>query len=183
MPDTTGVALACAYAHPISPSSTTSVARLQAQVLAALAADRSKGSVVAVCPPADPIAGVESRPVALNVLGHMSLALGASLGSDLLGKSHLSDASGILHAGIAKYPLIILQATRSEVRETVEKARQCSQLIFVDFPEQMLRTGHDRELRAALGVADEAKINYLGVLVYGDTAAINDLTRAFHLWK
>lgn len=134
------------------------------KVVAALSADLSAGT-------------------ALNVLGHMAMAMGARGGSDLMGRPHLLDASAVSHVGISRYPLIVTRCEPAQLRQLVGAARRSEEIFTVDYPEQMLVTGHDDELAEALAAAREEEIVYLGVLLYGETTAVNKLTGSFKLWR
>ncbi|WP_344444515.1 DUF2000 domain-containing protein, partial [Kitasatospora nipponensis] len=88
--------------------------------------------------------------VALNVLGHLSVALGAHADDTLMGRPLLLDGSGGRHLGIARYPVVVTRAKRARIRRLVDEAKQQPDLLCCDYPEQMLTTGHDVELAAAL---------------------------------
>jgi len=120
---------------------------------------------------------------ALNVVGHMAIALGAQCESELIGRSRLLDASGVGHAGISRYPLIITKASVGKLKRLMELARQRKDIWIVDFPEQMLTTGHDDELATSLASVKEEDLTYLGVLLYGEAAILNKLTGKFSLWQ
>jgi hypothetical protein len=121
--------------------------------------------------------------VALNVLGHMAVALGAWGGEDLMGRPRLHDSSAVAHVGISKYPLIVTSCRPARLRRLVQEARQSPDIFLVDYPQQMLTTGHDDELAEALASVPEEAITYLGALLYGETAAVNRLTGSFTLWR
>jgi len=120
---------------------------------------------------------------ALNVLGHMGIALGSQQLDDLLGRTDLFDRSGTRHAGISRYALIILKTNRAKLRRLIGQARELDCLSIIDFPEQMLLTGHDDELASCLQLASESEITYLGALIFGDAQVINGLTSRFSLWR
>jgi hypothetical protein len=120
---------------------------------------------------------------ALNVLGHMAIRLGVSYGNGMMGRETLYDASGTAHPGIAKYPLIITAVKQSTVRKAVKLARGNDAIALVDYPQQMLETGHDDELTEAMGREEEDRLTYLGAVLYGDTDAVNDITGKYSLWK
>lgn len=120
--------------------------------------------------------------VALNVLGHLSVSIGHNA-MDHMGRAVLVDASGTRHLGISKYPFIITKAKASKIRVAIEAARNNSNIIFADFPQQMLDTGHDDELAQSLSSADEKELMYLGAVFYGNSDDINALTNKFSLYK
>ncbi|MDH5346268.1 MAG: DUF2000 domain-containing protein [Nitrospira sp.] len=121
--------------------------------------------------------------VALNIIGHMAVALGAYGEKDLMGRSELLDGSGIRHIGIARYPFIVTKVRPARLQKFVQDARKDPNLFLVDFPRQMLTTGHDDDLAEALLETKGEAIDYLGALVYGSTAVVSSLTGKFSLWK
>jgi len=122
--------------------------------------------------------------VALNVLGHLALALGAHVNfNEIMGRQELFDASGIEHKGIARYPFIITKAKSSKINQLVRELRQRNDIVMVDYPKQMLETGHDDELAKALSKAPESTIEYLGFIIFGNTEDINKYTGKFSLWR
>ena len=121
--------------------------------------------------------------VAFNVIGHLAISIGAYAEADLMGRSKLFDASGISHLGISKYPFIITKVKPSKLRRLIQDARQHSDIILADYPEQMLTTGHDDELATVISTVKEEDINYLGAILYGNTEIITELTGKFTLWR
>ena len=121
--------------------------------------------------------------VALNIVGHLAISIGAYSERDIMGKPYLQDGSGIKHIGISKYPFIITKVKPTKLRKLIEDVRQNKEILMVDYPEQMLTTGHDDELAQSLVEIEELQINYLGAVIYGFTDAINQLTGKFSLWR
>ena len=122
--------------------------------------------------------------IALNVVAHLAISLGAYGEEDLMGRRQLVDGSGISHVGISKYPVIITKVKPGRLRQLIQEARQyADDILIVDYPEQMLTTGHDDELADAVGTANEKDINYLGAVLYGKSEIINTLTGKFSLWR
>jgi hypothetical protein len=120
---------------------------------------------------------------ALNVLGHLCVALGVRQGAGLRERHSYADASGIQHESIAKYPLIVTKVKPARLRQLIVDARaQGPALCIVDYPRQMLETGHDDELAQAIAVAREESIEYLGVLLFGSSPLISQLTGRFTLY-
>src|SRR5262249_22796281 len=93
--------------------------------------------------------------IALNVVGHLSIAIGHRMPSDTMGKSPLVDKSSVLHLGISKYPVIITKVKPSTVRRALAQARALEGLLVGDYPKQMLDTAHDSELDAAIASTNE----------------------------
>jgi hypothetical protein len=121
--------------------------------------------------------------VALNIVAHLSTRLGASKATELMGRAELPDASGVIHHGIAKYPIIITRVKESGVRTAIEAARANPAIFVADFPAQMLDTGHDDDLAAAMAAANEKDLRYHGALLYGPSTAIDAITGRFSLWR
>ncbi|OQW92506.1 MAG: hypothetical protein BWK78_01550 [Thiotrichaceae bacterium IS1] len=121
--------------------------------------------------------------VALNVIGHLAVSIGAYSDKELMGRPHLQDASGVKHTGIAKYPFVITKANPTKIRKLIVDARLKEDVLIADYPEQMLTTGHDDELAESLLVVKEEEINYLGVIFYGNSDSVTELTGKLSLWR
>lgn len=122
-------------------------------------------------------------PTALNVVGHLSLAIGAHAKPGLMGRRLLVDGSGVSHRGISKYPVILLKTRPSKLRDALSAARKEKSLTVLDYPAEMLSTGHDDELADALLRIPETELQYLGVAVHGPSNSINDIFGGFSLWR
>uniref|UniRef100_UPI0040568A7F DUF2000 domain-containing protein n=1 Tax=Agathobacter sp. TaxID=2021311 RepID=UPI0040568A7F len=120
--------------------------------------------------------------VALNVVGHLAVSIGC-YAQEHMGKNPLLDADGVKHLGIARYPFIITKAKPNKIRAAIEKARENDNILFADYPQQMLETGHDNELAESLAKAQEKDLSYLGAVFYGPTEDINEITGKFSLYK
>ncbi len=120
--------------------------------------------------------------VAMNVVGHLALTIGHG-GENIMGRDVLMDASHIEHRGISRYPVIITKAKRSKIRGAIEKARNNTNIIFADYPMQMLETGHDDELAEALEKCPEPELEYLGAIFYGESREVDEITGKFSLYR
>jgi hypothetical protein len=121
--------------------------------------------------------------VALNVLSHLSVALGINLGAVIRGREWLQDATGVLHLGISKFPIIITKAKQGKLRGAIAEAKANPRIVVADFPLEMLETGHDDELAAALAGKPENQIEYLGAMIYGPGVEVDKITGRFSLWR
>ena len=119
----------------------------------------------------------------MNVVGHMSVALGANKDSELMGRNILTDASGVSHLGIARFGFIIKKSNAKDIASLINNVRKEKDIVVVDFPREMLDTRHDDELMASIGQKQESDIEYLGVLLYGPTVQVDSLTKDFKLWS
>ncbi len=122
--------------------------------------------------------------IAMNVLGHMCVALGAHGDKDaMMGRPVLTDASGLNHIGIGRYAVIITKVKPARLRQFIEEARAVPSLKLIDFPQEMLDTHHDDDLVSSMAAKAEKDMAYLGALVFGDAAEIQTLSGKFMLWK
>lgn len=119
----------------------------------------------------------------MNVLGHMAVALGANKDSELMGREILADQSGIAHTGIARFGFIIKKGNPENIARTIRAARGNKLLTAIDFPREMLDTRHDDALAEAIESQSETKFEYLGAILYGPTALVDQLTKDFPLWS
>jgi hypothetical protein len=117
---------------------------------------------------------------AANTVGHLLVALGASVGPGLLGDHHL-DSSGSIHSPIARFPLIIKAAKSGTIRAAVARARAAG-LAAIDYPEEGFATTHDHDYRDALAGRREQDLVYIGAAFFGPTEAVNEVCGKFMLW-
>lgn len=120
--------------------------------------------------------------VALNVIGHLSIAIGKYSDKEIMGKPILLDKSNKEHLGISKFPFIITKVKASKLRSAIEKAKSNPNLLVADYPKEMLETRTDEELVSAVASKEE-NLEYLGAIIYGNTKDVNEITGKFQLWK
>jgi hypothetical protein len=70
-----------------------------------------------------------------------------------------------------------------KVRNALQATRNVAGLIVVDYPRQMLETGHDDELAATLATAPENELDYLGVAAHGLSQVLDGIFGRFSLWQ
>lgn len=121
--------------------------------------------------------------IGFNVIGHLAVAIGAKTGREILGREFHEDASGIRHLGISKYPFIVTRVKPGKLRKAIEQARGNSTIIVASFPTEMLETGHDDELNAAIAAKNEEAMDYLGAVFYGPVDQLDPITGRFSLWR
>lgn len=122
-------------------------------------------------------------PVALNVIGHLSIAIGKYSEKDIMGKPVITDKSGINHMGISKFPFIITKVKPGKLKTAIKKAKNNPNLLVADYPKDMLETRTDEELVAQISTKETDKLEYLGAIIYGNTKDVNEITGKFQLWK
>lgn len=118
---------------------------------------------------------------AMNVSGHLSVSLGQQA-EDLMGRKIHKDASGLVHKGISRFGYVTLAAKSGQLRNLISELRQTN-LLFVDYPKEMLDTKTDDDLNEQIIKKEEEKMEYLGVIIYGETDKIDKLTKKFGLYN
>ncbi len=121
--------------------------------------------------------------VALNVIGHLAVSIGKYSDNEIMGKSVISDKSGINHLGISKFPFIITKVKSGKLKTTIELAKKNPNLLVADYPKDMLETRTDEELVKSISQKENDKLEYLGAVIYGNTADVNEITGKFSLWR
>lgn len=121
--------------------------------------------------------------IALNVIGHLAISIGKYSSTEIMGKNIITDKDGISHLGISKFPFIITKVKAGKLKTAIEKAKQNPNLLVADYPKEMLETRTDEELIEALENKENAKIEYLGAVIYGDTKDVDEITGRFQLWN
>lgn len=119
--------------------------------------------------------------VAMNVVGHLDVAVGRR-GGDIMGRNAYVDSEGNIHRGISRYPVIILKASKADIKKVVEEARDKS-VIMVDYPSEMFTTRTDDDLNAAIENSKHEKMEYWGVALCGNSEIVTELTKDFKLYK
>lgn len=119
---------------------------------------------------------------AMNALAHMSLGLGTLLGPDKALMCDYRDGSGISHSSISAYPYIILKGRPGKIREAVELARTQTNITVVDFIHTMTIGSYIDQL-AKTAATPSTELEFYGAAFYGETEAVNALTKKFSLFR
>lgn len=121
--------------------------------------------------------------VALNVIGHLSVAIGKYSDKEIMGQPVITDKSGVNHLGISRFPFIITKVKAGKLRTTIELAKNNPKLLVADYPKDMLDTRTDEDLVESISSKENDKLEYLGAIIYGDTKDVNEITGKFQLWR
>lgn len=121
--------------------------------------------------------------VALNVIGHLAVSIGKNSDDDIMGKSIITDKSGVNHLGISQFPFIITKVKAGKLKNTIDIAKSNPNLLVADYPKDMLDTRTDNELVASISSKENDKLEYLGAIIYGDTKDVDEITGKFSLWR
>lgn len=121
--------------------------------------------------------------VALNVIGHLAISIGKYSDDEIMGKSIITDKSGVNHLGISKFPFIITKVKAGKLKNKIDLAKQNPNLLVADYPRDMLDTRTDDELVSSISSKDNSKLEYLGAIIYGNTEDVNKITGKYQLWR
>lgn len=121
--------------------------------------------------------------VALNVIGHLSVAIGKYSDKEIMGQPFITDKTGVNHLGISKFPFIITKVKAGKLKNAIDMAKRNSNLLVADYPKDMLETRTDDELVESIRGKENDKLEYLGAVIYGDTKDVNEITGKFQLWR
>ena len=121
--------------------------------------------------------------VALNVMGHLAIAIGKYSDSEIMGKPTITDKSGVNHLGISQFPFIITKVKQGKLKAAIDCAKNNPELLVADYPKEMLETRTDDELVTAIKAKENDKLEYLGAIIYGNTKEVDEITGKFQLWR
>ena len=121
--------------------------------------------------------------VALNVIGHLSVAIGKYSDKEIMGQPIITDKTGVKHLGISKFPFIITKVKAGKLKNAIDMAKCNPNLLVADYPKDMLETRTDDELIESISGKENDKLEYLGAVIYGDTKDVNEITGKFQLWR
>lgn len=121
--------------------------------------------------------------IALNVIGHLSIAIGKYSDNEIMGQPTITDKSGTSHLGISKFPFITTKVKAGKLKTTIDIAKNNPNLLVADYPKDMLDTRTDKELVTSISSKEQDKLEYLGAIIYGNTKDIDEITGKFQLWR
>ena len=122
------------------------------------------------------------KGLAGNALGHLAFSAGHWADESWIERERYIDASGQKHVGIARHPLIVLEADKNSIKEIVSKARGKEGVAMVDYPQEMFDTGTDEDLNKAISKTTADKIVYQAVVLVGPSKEVDDLTKGLKLY-
>ncbi|MCE2716140.1 MAG: DUF2000 domain-containing protein [Pseudomonadota bacterium] len=119
--------------------------------------------------------------VALNALAHMTLGLGAKVGSDRLHLDIYKDRNGLEYPNISQMPFIILRGKSSEIKKLVQQMRE-HKVAHGAFINTMTGGTYIEQLEKTAKFTDEELVFY-GCVAFGPLEELNAMTKKFSLWK
>lgn len=117
----------------------------------------------------------------VNALAHMCFGLGASVGKEEAKLSSYRDADGGIHPFISEMPFIILQANHNKIRLLRQQAQE-NKIVYIDFTDTMIEGTYIEQI-ARTAQTSEEKLNYYGIVLFGEWNKVSELTKKFSLWR
>lgn len=116
-----------------------------------------------------------------NVVGHICAYLGHHIESDFSTGEAFVTKDNITYPRNSQYPIITKRAKSSEqLHNLMGKVRE-SGLLYHCFIREMIEHGNDAELQQSLPNKNDSDIEYLGVGVFGESGAVDRITKKFGL--
>lgn len=119
--------------------------------------------------------------VALNALAHMTIGLGAQLGTTPLRLDTYQDKNGNTYPNISQMPFIILRGKSGEISKTVQAARG-TDIQYGIFIHTMTGGTYKEQLENTVQSPEE-QLTYYGCVLFGPLEQVNALTRKLSLWR
>lgn len=129
------------------------------------------------------IASNVSAEEALNVIGHLAVAVGKYSDAEIMGRPVITDKSGVEHMGISQFPFIVTKVKAGKLKNAIEKAKSNPNLLVADYPREILETRTDDDLADAIEAKENDKFEYMGAIIYGNTKDVDEITGKFPLWR
>lgn len=118
----------------------------------------------------------------LNAVAHISAYFGNQLKEDFDTGEFFITKDGMSHPRNSQYPIVVLSADSKELHPFIQELRTRG-LKSINFVCDMIETSDDAELEERIGSQDDAKLDYVGVGIFGDKDILKELTKKFRLWK
>ena len=129
------------------------------------------------------IASNVSAEEALNVIGHLAVAVGKYSDAEIMGRPVITDKSGVEYMGISQFPFIVTKVKAGKLKNAIEKTKSNPNLLVADYPREILETRTDDDLADAIEAKENDKFEYMGAIIYGNTKDVDEITGKFSLWR
>lgn len=119
----------------------------------------------------------------MNALGHATAGLAGKSGlADEMCFLMYEDKDGGSHPNISHFPFIVLKADNSNKIRKVREAALEKGIAFSDFTTTMT-IGTSAEQQANTRNTPESELEYLGIVLFGGTEELKEITGKFSLFK
>lgn len=117
----------------------------------------------------------------LNALSHMAAFIGNKMPDTFDTGTHFVTKDGVKLPRNSQFPIVVLSATKSQIRELMGKSQKQG-VLAMTFTKDMIETTDDKKLEKMIGEQDSDHIEYLGVGMFGKKSELDDITRGLSLW-
>jgi len=118
----------------------------------------------------------------LNTAAHLAASLGARKGKGLLFREEIETKDERPIALNIQHAIMIKEAKSTEDLTSLVREGRAKNLTVTEFTREMLATTNDKKVIADTKAKNAGEIEYLGVLVFGDRGAVEQLTEKFSLF-
>jgi len=119
----------------------------------------------------------------MNALGHMAIGIaGGSLEIDEMCLLQYRDKGGGAHPNISHFPFVVLKADNSNKIRNVRSKAIASNIPFSDFTSTMTLGTSQDQMDATRNAPEEA-LEYYGIVLFGSTEALKEITGKFSLFR
>lgn len=119
--------------------------------------------------------------LAINAAAVLALSLGRCYGDAMVGDD-VKDADGASHRGLTSFPVPVLKAADTTVRDIVLRAHERTDVFVVDFAAAAQAARDYGTYQDGMLAAGTAEHGYAGVAVAGARKAVNKLTGSLPLF-
>lgn len=117
----------------------------------------------------------------LNALSHMAAFIGNKMPDNFDTGTHFETKDGVKLPRNSQFPIVVLSATKSQIRELTEQAQK-EGVLEITFTKDMIETTDDKKLEKMIGEQDSDHLEYLGIGLFGEKSQLDEITRGLNLW-
>lgn len=119
----------------------------------------------------------------MNALGHMTAGIaGGSLKTNEMCFLQYQDKNGGTHPNISHFPFIVLKADNSNKIRVVRNEAIVRSIPFSDFTSTMTLGTSQDQMNATRNTPEE-ELEYYGIVLFGGTKELKELTGKFSLFR
>ncbi len=117
-----------------------------------------------------------------NTIGHIAAYLGNKMTAPFDTGQYFISKDGLNFPRNSQYAIVVLRATREEIKSIVCKLHGSS-LLWIAYVQEMIDMIDDEKLAGALSAVMSEEMNILGVGMFGVKEELVGLTGGLKLWK
>ncbi len=118
----------------------------------------------------------------LNTVAHTSAYIGNKISDKFDTGESFNTQDGIKHPRNSQFPIVVLSATKDQIKDLIEKVRE-ENLLHIGFIKEMIETTNDEKIVKILANKTEKDVEYLGVGFFEEKDNVEELTKQFKLWE